>query len=220
MAQSRPGHAPLTSLAYLCSHSSEQPIPGFITFTSLKRAKDHPSVHLRRRLFSTATETTGASITYTMAPTGQHKPAGSVEEYDMGHESVERVHGDALGGTSYDARDMQRMGKKQELRVSVCRPYRSGGTYVCDRETSASSPSSASSLSCSQHGRALYCECALPSLSVVELTHAKVSLLRPIQWRYCRCYLHDNHYVAFRHGHDSVSRRDGLDVSRIRMRMH
>lgn len=36
----------------------------------------------------------------------------------MGHDGVERVHGDRLGGTSYDARDMQRMGKKQELRVS------------------------------------------------------------------------------------------------------
>lgn len=55
-----------------------------------------------------------------MAATGQHKPAESIEEYDMGHEGVERVYSNTLGGTSFDARDMQRMGKKQELRVSLC----------------------------------------------------------------------------------------------------
>lgn len=52
-----------------------------------------------------------------MATFGESKPSGSVEEYDMGHNAVERVHGDALGGTSHDAQDMYRMGKKQELRV-------------------------------------------------------------------------------------------------------
>ena len=43
----------------------------------------------------------------------------------MGNNGVERVHGDALGGTSHDARDMYRMGKKQELRVSsaLTRPF-------------------------------------------------------------------------------------------------
>ena len=43
----------------------------------------------------------------------------SVEEYDMGQTGVERIHGDALGGTSHDAQDMYRMAKKQELRVSL-----------------------------------------------------------------------------------------------------
>ncbi|KAJ4983075.1 amino acid transporter [Stagonosporopsis vannaccii] len=51
-----------------------------------------------------------------MASASQGKLAGSVEEYDMGQPCVERVQSDALGGTLYDARDMQRMGKKQELR--------------------------------------------------------------------------------------------------------
>ena len=46
------------------------------------------------------------------------KPSGAVEEYDMSHNGVERIYGDVLGGTSYDAQDMYRMGKKQELRVS------------------------------------------------------------------------------------------------------
>ena len=46
------------------------------------------------------------------------KPEGSIEEYDMGHNGVERIRGGTLGGTSHDARDMHRMGKKQELRVS------------------------------------------------------------------------------------------------------
>ncbi|KAJ4392761.1 hypothetical protein N0V91_011276 [Didymella pomorum] len=51
-----------------------------------------------------------------MATSLEHKPAGSVEEYDMGQIGVERIHGAALGGTSHDAQDMYRMGKKQELR--------------------------------------------------------------------------------------------------------
>ena len=53
-----------------------------------------------------------------MALFSESKPSDSVEEYDMGHIGVDRTHGDALGGTSYDAQDMHRMGKKQELRVS------------------------------------------------------------------------------------------------------
>lgn len=52
-----------------------------------------------------------------MAAFGEGKPSGSIEEYDMGRNGIERIHGDALGGTSYDAQDMHRMGKKQELRV-------------------------------------------------------------------------------------------------------
>lgn len=48
---------------------------------------------------------------------GEGKPAGLVEEYDIGRHEAERIHGDALGGTSHDAQDMHRMGKKQELRV-------------------------------------------------------------------------------------------------------
>lgn len=51
----------------------------------------------------------------------EKKPAGSVEEYDMGQIGVERIHGAALGETSHDAQDMYRMGKKQELRVSPAR---------------------------------------------------------------------------------------------------
>ncbi|KAF2630415.1 amino acid permease-like protein [Macroventuria anomochaeta] len=51
-----------------------------------------------------------------MAASIEGKPAGSVEEYDMGHNGIDRIHGDALGGTSHDAQDMYRMGKKQELR--------------------------------------------------------------------------------------------------------
>jgi choline transport protein len=53
-----------------------------------------------------------------MATSFDGKLAGSVEKYDMGHSGVERIRGDALGGTSHDAQDMYRMGKKQELRVS------------------------------------------------------------------------------------------------------
>lgn len=52
---------------------------------------------------------------------GESKIA-STEEYDIGsHESnaADMMHAGALGGTSHDASDMQRMGKKQELRVSL-----------------------------------------------------------------------------------------------------
>lgn len=52
-----------------------------------------------------------------MALSLEGKPAGSTEEYDMGRTGVEHIQGDALGGTSHDALDMYRMGKKQELRV-------------------------------------------------------------------------------------------------------
>lgn len=53
-----------------------------------------------------------------MAGLGETKTANSVEEYDMGSPSADRMHASALGGTSHDAQDMYRMGKKQELRVS------------------------------------------------------------------------------------------------------
>jgi len=35
-----------------------------------------------------------------------------------GNSTAARSHGGTLGGTTFDARDMNRMGKKQELRVS------------------------------------------------------------------------------------------------------
>ncbi|KAF2029012.1 amino acid permease-like protein [Setomelanomma holmii] len=44
------------------------------------------------------------------------KIVNSVEGYDDGGSHVNGVHGDALGCTEHDALDMQRMGKKQELR--------------------------------------------------------------------------------------------------------
>jgi choline transport protein len=45
----------------------------------------------------------------------------NAEEYDIsnnGTQDADRMHTGALGGTSHDAMDMHRMGKKQELRVS------------------------------------------------------------------------------------------------------
>lgn len=57
-----------------------------------------------------------------MAIAGKSKIANA-EEYDTGSNDsgeVGRMHASALGGTAHDAEDMQRMGKKQELRVS---PY-------------------------------------------------------------------------------------------------
>jgi choline transport protein len=44
----------------------------------------------------------------------------NVEEYDIGSNAThdaDGIHTSALGGTSHDAQDMHRMGKKQELRV-------------------------------------------------------------------------------------------------------
>ena len=38
-----------------------------------------------------------------------------------GNSTAARSHGETLGGTTFDARDMNRMGKKQELRVSYHR---------------------------------------------------------------------------------------------------
>jgi hypothetical protein len=52
-----------------------------------------------------------------MAISGESKPADSVEEYDIGSNVADGMHTSALGGTSHDAQDMRRMGKKQELRV-------------------------------------------------------------------------------------------------------
>jgi hypothetical protein len=57
-----------------------------------------------------------------MAIFGDSKIANA-EEYDIGSNessAAGRMHTSALGGTARDASDMQRMGKKQELRVS---PY-------------------------------------------------------------------------------------------------
>lgn len=53
-----------------------------------------------------------------MAATRELKTTNSVEEYDMSSPDADRMHASALGGTSHDAQDMYRMGKKQELRVS------------------------------------------------------------------------------------------------------
>ncbi|KAH6838420.1 amino acid permease-like protein [Alternaria rosae] len=53
-----------------------------------------------------------------MAIAGESKIANA-EEYDTGSNDsgeVGRMHASALGGTAHDAEDMQRMGKKQELR--------------------------------------------------------------------------------------------------------
>jgi hypothetical protein len=48
-----------------------------------------------------------------------NKPDSFLEECEMGGDSTAaRSHGETLGGTNFDARDMNRMGKKQELRVS------------------------------------------------------------------------------------------------------
>lgn len=57
-----------------------------------------------------------------MAVVGESKIVNA-EEYDTGSNGsgeAGRMHASALGGTAHDAEDMQRMGKKQELRVS---PY-------------------------------------------------------------------------------------------------
>jgi choline transport protein len=54
-----------------------------------------------------------------MAILGETKIANA-EEYDIGSNATndaDRMHTSALGGTSHDAQDMHRMGKKQELRV-------------------------------------------------------------------------------------------------------
>ena len=58
-----------------------------------------------------------------MAIFGESKIANA-EEYDIsnngsnnGSNDADRMHTGALGGTSHDAQDMHRMGKKQELRV-------------------------------------------------------------------------------------------------------
>ncbi|CAO2649329.1 Nn.00g067140.m01.CDS01 [Neocucurbitaria sp. VM-36] len=51
-----------------------------------------------------------------MAAFGEAKTANSIEEYDIGSPDADRIHASALGGTSHDAQDMYRMGKKQELR--------------------------------------------------------------------------------------------------------
>ena len=69
-----------------------------------------------------------------MAVVVRGKPANSLEEYEMSGDCVERLHGDTLGGTSHDARDMQRMGKKQELRVSQLNYTRFSGTERCNSE--------------------------------------------------------------------------------------
>ena len=48
-----------------------------------------------------------------------NKPDSFLEECEMrGNSTAARSHGETLGGTTFDARDMNRMGKKQELRVS------------------------------------------------------------------------------------------------------
>jgi hypothetical protein len=50
---------------------------------------------------------------------GETKIANS-EEYDIGNHGTneaDRLHISVLGGTSHDAQDMHRIGKKQELRV-------------------------------------------------------------------------------------------------------
>jgi len=55
-----------------------------------------------------------------MAIFGDSKPRLSVEEYDIGSNSsqdAERMQVGAFGGTSRDASEMHRMGRKQELRV-------------------------------------------------------------------------------------------------------
>jgi len=57
-----------------------------------------------------------------MAVVGESKIVNA-EEYDTGSNGsgeAGRMRASALGGTAHDAEDMQRMGKKQELRVS---PY-------------------------------------------------------------------------------------------------
>ncbi|KAF2999362.1 hypothetical protein E8E13_006068 [Curvularia kusanoi] len=52
-----------------------------------------------------------------MATSAGSKPVSLLEDYEMGVRSTTaRSHGETLGGTPYDARDMHRMGKKQELR--------------------------------------------------------------------------------------------------------
>lgn len=47
---------------------------------------------------------------------GEAKTANALEEYDITSNHVDLMHTGALGGTSHDAQDMYRMGKKQELR--------------------------------------------------------------------------------------------------------
>lgn len=54
-----------------------------------------------------------------MAYSADSKTPGSVEEYDLGGNNVDTMRSSAMGGTQNDAHDMYRMGKKQELRVSV-----------------------------------------------------------------------------------------------------
>ena len=44
---------------------------------------------------------------------------GGVEEYELGDNHVDAMRSSAMGGTQSDAQDMYRMGKKQELRVSL-----------------------------------------------------------------------------------------------------
>lgn len=53
-----------------------------------------------------------------MAVFDETKTANAIDEYDVGSPVSEQMHASALGGTSHDALDMHRMGKKQELRVS------------------------------------------------------------------------------------------------------
>lgn len=81
--------------------------------------------------FPTERQLSSDYFLYMMAPLSESKPSGSVEEYDMEHTRVDRIHGDALGGTSHDAQDMHRMGKKQELRVNSVIYY-----FVCTLLTS------------------------------------------------------------------------------------
>jgi choline transport protein len=56
-----------------------------------------------------------------MAILGESKIVNT-DEYDIGSNATnneDRIHTSALGGTSHDAQDMYRMGKKQELRVTL-----------------------------------------------------------------------------------------------------
>lgn len=57
-----------------------------------------------------------------MAFFNENKTLDNIEEYDVGSNEAERVHVSALGGTAHDAQEMHRMGKKQELRVSMQDP--------------------------------------------------------------------------------------------------
>ena len=118
------------------------------------------------------------------------------------------------GGTAFDEQEMRRMGKVQELRVSLMAV--TVAMSEADRlgsVTSSSSASSGSLRSCRRRGRA-HC------LRTLSAWSTEVSLLMPLssirsltQLRHRRCHLVHNCRLAFDAMHDCLDGGDGLDVS-------